>query len=284
MKKTIFLLIAILFAGCTPKLSCLLAQFPPQIVYAGAGCTAPLPNYVTRATVVGGCTGFTVVQTPVPGTILTATNKVINVVLKATGTNGKTSQISFTVTLADTITPKITGLTAIQIQDTILKKANALYDVADNMTETLYKLADRSYPWDLYPGSGPSTQGSYDSSLFVTVSMKDLTSPAKEWKRFSTLAKNIAINPDTINTGNTGQISWSRLTDVPANVTNAVNYYDWYDWNAYSDYTAIPKRNTASVDLTKVKTPSEFVALRFNKLTSKLEFLDNNAWHQITSN
>src|SRR5450759_3536836 len=159
MKKSIFLLIAILFAGCSPKLSCLLAQFPPQIVYAGAGCTAPLPNYAKRDTDVGGCKGFTVVKKPVSGTMLTATNKVINVILKATGTNGKTSQISFTVTLADTITPKITGLTVMQLQDTLIKKTNALYDIADNMTETLYKLADKSYPWDLYPGSGPSTQG-----------------------------------------------------------------------------------------------------------------------------
>lgn len=286
MKKLIFLFIAVLFAGCSPKLSCLLAQFPPKIVYAGAGCTATLPNYIPQATVVGGCTGFLVTQTPVPGTMLTATNKVVNVILKATGANGKISQISFTVTLADTITPKFTGLTAIEIQDTLLKKSKALYDVADNMTEELYKLADRAFPWNLYPGSGPNTQGYYDSSMFVTTAMKDLTSPTKEWKRVNTLAKYVSIDPDTTYEHVTDPIAWERLTNVPdfsAGTPYAIDYRDWYDWQAYSDYFAIPKRVTKIPDLTKVKNPDEFVPLYFDKTVGKLVFYNNGIRYTITS-
>lgn len=286
MKKSLFLLIAVLLAGCGTKTSCLLAQFPPQIVYAGAGCTAPLPNYVPRATVVGGCTGFLVTQTPAPGTMLTATNKTINVILKATGTNGKSSQVSFTVSIADTITPKITGLTVMQIQDTLLKKSKALYDLADNITEKLYKFTDKVYPWDQYQGSGPSTLGSYDSSLFVTVSMKDLTDPAKPWKRVSSLAKYVVLDPDTNVMHVNDPIDWSRITNVPNFTTSqyAVDYRDWYDWNAASDFIAIPSRNTTTIDLAKVKAPYEFVPIRFNKVIGKLEYQYNNAWHQVTSN
>ena len=182
MKKLIFLLIAVLAAGCGTKTSCLLAQFPPQIVYAGAGCTAPLPNYVPRATVVGGCTGFLVTQTPAPGTVLTATNKVVTVVLKATGTNGKSSQISFTVTLADTITPKISGLTAMQVQDSLMKVSNNLYDIADRFQEKLEDLFNATYPFAQYPGTAP--QHEYKTKMLVTVSMDDSTGYSRH--RFST--------------------------------------------------------------------------------------------------
>jgi hypothetical protein len=116
--------------------------------------------------------------------------------------------------------------------------------------------------------------------------MKDLTDPVKPWKRVNTLAKYVTINPDTTYEHITDPIAWSRLTGVPdlTAAKNAVDYNDWYDWNAFSDYVAIPARNTTTVDLTKVKIPYEFVALRYNKLTSKLEFLYANAWHTITSN
>ena len=285
MKKAIFLLIVFL-AGCNPKTACLLAQFPPKVIYANAQCQAPLPNYVPQAVVTGGCTGFVVTQTPAPGTLLTATNKTINVVIKATGTNGKSSQVTFTVTLADTVTPRITGLTAMQIQDSIQKKSNELYNIADNMTESLYKLADKAFPWDQYPGSGPSTQGSYDSSLFVTVSMKDLTDPVKPWKRVNTLAKYVMINPDTTYEHVTDPIAWTRITGAPdfTPTAYAIDYRDWYDWQADSEYAAIPSRNTTTVDLTKVKIDREFVPFRFNKLIGKLEYQYNNAWHQVTSN
>lgn len=189
MKKLLFLLTAILLAGCSPKLSCLLAQFPPQIVYAGAGCTAPLPNYVPRATVVGGCTGFLVTQTPVPGTMLTATNKTITVVLKATGTNNKTSQISFTVSLADTITPRISGLTAMQMQDSLMKVSNALYDAADKVTGKLEELYNATFPFAQYPGSKPEYE--HDTKMLITVSMRDSVGTGRH--RFQTYLDSLSF-------------------------------------------------------------------------------------------
>lgn len=189
MKKLIFLLIAVLAAGCGTKTSCLLAQFPPQIVYAGAGCTAPLPNYVPRATVVGGCTGFLVTQTPVPGTMLTATNKVVQVTLKATGTNNKTSQVSFTVTLADTITPRISGLTAMQMQDSLMKKSNALYDAADKITGKLEELFNANFPFSQYPGSKPEYE--HNTKMLVTVSMQDSVGTGRH--RFQTYLDSLSF-------------------------------------------------------------------------------------------
>lgn len=189
MKKLLFLTIAFLLAACVPKTSCVLAQFPPKIVYAGVGCTAALPNYVPLAIVTGGCTGFTVSQTPAAGTLLTATNKVINVILKATGTNGKTSQTTFTVTLADTITPRITGLTAMQLQDTIMKKSNALYDIADRMTYRLEKLFNSTFPFAEHPGVTPKNE--YKTRMLVTVSMDD--SSHYDRTRFSTYMDSLDI-------------------------------------------------------------------------------------------
>jgi hypothetical protein len=201
MKKLIFLLTAILLAGCSPKLSCLLAQFPPQIVYANAGCTAPLPNYVPRATVVGGCTGFLVTQTPVPGTMLTATNKVVTVLLKATGTNGKTSNVSFTVTLADTITPTFTGLTAMQIQDVLLKQSKELYDAGDKITGQLDKLFNATFPFAQYPGSKPTDD--YGTKMLVTVSMKDSIGTGRQ--RFATYLDSLSFPIYTFTPPTTGK-------------------------------------------------------------------------------
>lgn len=126
MKKLLFLFSIFILAACGTKTSCVLAQFPPQLLNANASCQASLPNYVPKAVLTGGCTGTVVTQTPAPGTLLTSANRIINVVLKATSNNGKSSQRTFTVTLTDTITPRITGITAEQMEDTLLKKSNYL--------------------------------------------------------------------------------------------------------------------------------------------------------------
>jgi hypothetical protein len=132
MKKLFFFLFAsMLMCSCT----CLLSQIPPQYIYAGSGCTAPLPDYRTQVTVTGGCTGFTVAQTPAPGYLLTATTKSSTVVIKATGTNNKSSQIQFVVTMLDTITPKIIpNGTLIGYQ---LEQSKALYDAGDLITKSM---------------------------------------------------------------------------------------------------------------------------------------------------
>ena len=97
------IILSLFLIGCNSE--CVLSQIPPQVVYAGANCTGLIPDYKTKVTV-AGC-AFTLTQTPAPGFLLTATNKTANVTLKAIGTNGKSSQINFSVTLIDTVTPKI---------------------------------------------------------------------------------------------------------------------------------------------------------------------------------
>jgi hypothetical protein len=196
MKKLIFLLVTLLFAACGPKTSCVLAQFPPQIVYAGAGCTAPLPNYVPRAVVTGGCTGFVVTQTPAAGTMLTSTNKTISVILKATGTNGKTSQVTFVVNLADTITPRISTLTPLAFADTLVKKSNDLYDIADRMVGNLEHMFNATFPFDQHPGV--IAQNEYHNRMLVTVSMDDSTNFSR--KRFATYMDSLRLDWDFVMT------------------------------------------------------------------------------------
>lgn len=235
-----FLFAGILLCSC----SCLLSQIPPQNIYAGSGCTAIVPDYTPYVHATGGCSGVTVTQTPVPGTVLTSVvvNKAQPLIFKATGGNGKIKQRQTTITMLDTITPQFgafTGPLALEQIDTLMLKIGALYNIADDMTERLYKEADKVYPYDLYPGSGPSTQGEYDSSLYVTVSMKDLTSPGKEWKRVSSLATHVSINPDTTIQYVSDPIDFRRIVNSP---------------------------------------------MQINETTGKLEFLWNSTWHTVTSN
>jgi hypothetical protein len=127
MRKLLLLLLVPFFSGCT----CMLSQVPPQYVIAGINCTAPLPDYKTKVIVTGGCTGFMVTQTPNPGFVLSLNNKSVLVTVKATGTNNKSSQVSFTVNLIDTVTPIITPLPELLTYK--LKQINDVYDIADNM-------------------------------------------------------------------------------------------------------------------------------------------------------
>ena len=83
MKKIKYLFLLLLTSCCT------LAQVPPQYIYPNAQCEAPLPDYASIAIISGGCTGYTVTQLPIAGTLLTAQRTVIDVTLKVTGNNGK---------------------------------------------------------------------------------------------------------------------------------------------------------------------------------------------------
>jgi hypothetical protein len=167
--------------------TCVLAQFPPQTVNADSKCQASLPNYVQRAVVTGGCTGFTVTQLPAPGTLLTATNKIVTVTLTATGTNGKSSKTLFTVTLADTITPKFGSLTGAATIDTLMKKSNQLYDIADKMNEQMNTLADAEY----LKNTGTSHPEDYKAKMLLNVSMYDSTGISRH--RFSTYVDSLKI-------------------------------------------------------------------------------------------
>lgn len=104
MKKSLFVLIVLLCTSC----GCMLSQIPPQKVYATTSCVATLPDYRLKIVSSDNCEISTMVQTPAPGYLLTATNKVATVVVKATDASGNFAQVSFTVTLLDTIKPKLT--------------------------------------------------------------------------------------------------------------------------------------------------------------------------------
>jgi uncharacterized protein YceK len=130
MKKLIFLL-SIVLSGCS---TCMLAQIPPQKIYTGSSCSAPIPNYLLKITASDNCEITSITQTPVAGTMLTASNKVATVVIKATDASGNSKQISFTVTLIDTIKPVFTidpSLTVVQLP----KQIGDIYNLADLMLE-----------------------------------------------------------------------------------------------------------------------------------------------------
>jgi len=100
MKKLIGFLIVAVALAC----NCI-SQVPTQTIYAGATCVAPLPNYTLIVTVSDNCAIASYTQTPVPGTLLNATNPQVTVVLKATDVSGNVSQRQFNVVLLDTIAP-----------------------------------------------------------------------------------------------------------------------------------------------------------------------------------
>jgi hypothetical protein len=181
MKKLFLLLFAsYLLSGC----ACMLSQIPPQYVVSGPGCTASIPDYKPSVQVTGGCTGFTLYQTPAPGTLLTATNKTATIVLKAIGTNNKSSQVSFTVTMIDTITPKITPVGA--LVEYKVKQVNEVYDIADAMLHQLNTEFDRNFPWSAQ-GLTPVIDSSYYKKMLIVVSLDSLNYR----KRFITFADSI---------------------------------------------------------------------------------------------
>jgi hypothetical protein len=174
--KYLLIISAFFLSGCT----CLISQ-PPQFIIAGPNCTAPLPDYRTSVTVTGGCTGFILTQTPAAGTMLTQINKVANVTIKATGTNNKSSQITFTVTMIDTITPKITPMGILAVE-----QVNKIYDIADNMVNKINKDFEAIFPYDNL-GLNQIIDSSFYKKLLIVVSMDSMNYR----KRFITFADSL---------------------------------------------------------------------------------------------
>jgi hypothetical protein len=143
MKKLFFFLFAsMLLCSC----KCVLSQIPPKYIYAGIDCTAPLPNYADSVTVKGGCSGVTLTQTPAAGTILTVVNKPENVILKATGGNGKSSQRSFTVTMIDATTPIIIPNPSFLVQ---FEPTQEMYNLSSCTTMTAAEF-DAKFPYNSF--------------------------------------------------------------------------------------------------------------------------------------
>ena len=145
MKKLLILLL-ILTSGC----SCLLSQIPPQKIYAGAGCSATLPDYRTKITATDNCEIASLTQIPVPGFTLNASLKTTTVTVKATDASGNFRQVVFTVTLLDTIKPVLTidpALLAYQVN-----QLNDIYNFGDKIVAGMDENLMKQTWIDTYPG------------------------------------------------------------------------------------------------------------------------------------
>jgi hypothetical protein len=281
MKKLfLFLFASMLLCQC----ACVLSQIPPQNIYLGSGCTVALPDYKPYTTVVGSCDGVTLIQTPVAGTIYTNTTKTVSVVLKATTGAGKILQTSFVVNVNDTITPHFvfTGPLALQQIDSLRIKAEELYNIADNMAVELYKEADK-----LTPGSGPYSEGYYDSTLIITVSKRD--SLLTGWHRFQTTGDLVQINPDT--SINTGSIEWNNILNKPTEFTPATHTHSFNSltdqpnfWTIFTDFDYVPVASYTTSAASSITSYGTIVPLIFDTTLGKMKFLYGGTWHTITSN
>jgi hypothetical protein len=150
--KIFFLFLMVILSSC----SCLLSQIPPQKIYATkTSCSAPLPNYWVvlgaAITVSDNCEIASKTQVPATGFMLTPTNKVATVTLRATDASGNYRETSFTTTLIDTIKPVITIDPALityqlnQIKD-IYGMGDKLFGYLDENMATQYSLWTDTLP------------------------------------------------------------------------------------------------------------------------------------------
>ena len=144
MKKlTILFMTMLLASSCT----CLLSQIPPQYIYAGEGCSAALPNYIPQVAVSDNCSIASVVQTPSAGFILNASTMSVTVKIRATDNSGNFSEVSFLVSIVDTIKPVITwdgDVIAAANWDVI----NSIYDQADRLFAQQEEYFDTHFDWE----------------------------------------------------------------------------------------------------------------------------------------
>jgi hypothetical protein len=167
MKKMLFLVIIIL-SGC----KCLLSQIPPQRIYAGIDCTAPIPNYLLKISATDNCEIASITQIPIAGTLLTATNKVATVTIRAVDATGNFKQIVFTVTLLDTVKPVLT------IDPTLLsyqmKQVDEIYDFAESLISYQEKNLMQQSWIDSVPGLREKLAvNEYSNKTMLTWSSKD---------------------------------------------------------------------------------------------------------------
>jgi len=160
--KKLMILFVVLLAGC----KCTLGQIPPQYIFAGDNCQAPLPDYTPRVTVSDNCRVVSLVQTPAPGFLLTADTPIANVVIKATDTGGNSTQINFNVMLIDTIPPVMTVDSTLITGD--YEILNTLYNQADKILADKLNHFDAVFP---YSKIGlPVADSSWYTNYMVVVS------------------------------------------------------------------------------------------------------------------
>jgi hypothetical protein len=183
MKKLILLLLIPFFTGCKPN--CVIAQIPAQVIYADKDCNAILPDYRNKVTIISGCSGYTLLQTPVPGYVLSSAVRSVTVILKVTATNNKSAQTSFPVTMIDTVTPQIVVSSAfVELQ---IQKINEVYNAADKMVSMLDAYFEKVFPYDSLGLTRPASE--YLNKMLVTMSLDS----AGVRRRVSTYADTIQM-------------------------------------------------------------------------------------------
>lgn len=131
MKKILFVCMLVL-SGC----GCIIGQIPPQYLYSGADCQAPLPNYRNILKVSDNCEVASVLQIPEAGFMLNNITRAVNTTLRVTDNSGNFRQIIFSVVLVDTIKPIIeidTSLLSYRIN-----QIKNYYNAADELMEQVY--------------------------------------------------------------------------------------------------------------------------------------------------
>jgi hypothetical protein len=100
MKRIIGFLIVAGLVAC----DCL-SQLPIQTIYVGESCEAPLPDYRDAVIARDNCVITSLVQSPLPGTVLDAGNPYVNVTIVATDLSNNKSSVNIDVVIVDTTPP-----------------------------------------------------------------------------------------------------------------------------------------------------------------------------------
>ena len=168
MKKLIGFLIVAALVGC----NCM-SQLPLQIVYTGETCEAPLPDYRDRVPVRDNCDGWTLMQSPLPGTLLNAANPFVEVTLMATDFSSNTDKVEFDVVLMDTIPPVIEVDTSL-FTYTAEQRSSLLTAYHTSLGKDLHRAAagpdslyDEDYGW--FPNSWLDAGTMFDTYRMVIV-------------------------------------------------------------------------------------------------------------------
>lgn len=250
MKKLFFFLFgSMLLCSC----NCVLSQIPPQYIYAGGGCTASLPDYRTQVIVSGGCQGYTLEQTPIGGTVLNFINKSVDVTVKAIGGNGKSSQIKFTVTLLDTITPKITPVGLLAEAKT--KIMTDLYDAADKVAISIFE--DSKKVFDAIPGSLPDTVD-YNKVMLITTSIDS----AGVRNRLVTYGDSVVVDPQPY-------VRWEDIIDKP----------DLMEQLKALPYLPVPEGTTEQI--VNIQIPSVGNLWVFDYTLRLMKYYSNGNWKKV---
>ena len=169
MKKILFLVSTVLLSSCT----CMLSQIPAQYIYVGENCEAVLPDYLTKVIATDNCSLASLIQIPEAGTILTASQTVTDVEIRATDRQGNHTSVNFNVILIDTVPPIITVDTTLTADDTLYGSGydmiQALYNQADKIIADKLTFFDENFPYSEL-GLPPQDSSYFKQYLVVTTS------------------------------------------------------------------------------------------------------------------